>query len=156
MRKESPAVSIEDCALFSDLPSATLDRIRSVTVERHYGDGETIFHEGDDAVELFILASGRVELSYTLPNDATISLPITKVAPGDLFAWSAAVGGKRLSAKAHTSGESVVYAIPADRFEEVCDADPVSGLRLMRRLAALARTRLSDTRIQLRWLQSYA
>ena len=154
MQTPLPVVSIERCGLFDDLPNATLDRVRAIVVEQRYLEGETIFHEGDDADALYILASGRVELSYTLPNDASVSLPITRVSPGDLFAWSAAVGGKQLTAKAHSASESLVYSIPADSFEEICDADPATGLRLMRRLAELARTRLLDTRTQLRWLQS--
>ena len=102
------AVSIEQCELFHDLPYATVEQVKELVSERRFGAGETIFREGDAAEEIFILASGQVELTYTLPNHADVSLPITAVSPGELFGWSAAAGAKNLTAKAHTATESTI------------------------------------------------
>jgi len=149
-------VSVEECELFRGLSSEFLERIKSTIVEREFDPDETIFEEGDDANELFILAQGEVELSYTLPNDRKVSIGITKVAPGELFGWSAAAGGKRLTAKACSASDSCVYAIDARRFHELLGADPKTGYTLMCRIAQLARLRMRDTRFQLRWMQSWA
>jgi len=156
MRREYPRVSIEECPLFQGITALTLERLKQAVHEKAYPEGSTIFYEGDPASELYLLAAGEVELSYTLPNDATVSLPISRVLPGELFAFSAALGGTSLTAKAHAAAASDVYTVPADRFAAICDDDPASGLVLMRRLATIVRTRLCDTRAQLRWLQNFS
>ena len=61
-------VRFESCALFQGLPAAVLEEIGRVVVEREYAADTTIFVEGDPAVDVCVLASGEVELDYTLPN----------------------------------------------------------------------------------------
>ena len=147
-------VELENCSLFTGLPSDVLDRIRGLVCEREFNEDTTIFSEGDPAHELFILASGEVELDYTLPNQPSTTLKITRIAPGEVFAWSALAGVSRLSAKGRTLQKSRVYVIPASELREILASRPEAGYLVMSRLTALVASRMRDTRLQLRWLLS--
>ena len=148
-------VRFESCTLFQGLPAAVLEGVGRLVVEREYPADATIFLEGDPAVELSILASGEVELDYTLPGRPSVILCITKVSPGEMFAWSALAGNATLTARARALEASQVYSIPATPLREILHAHPEAGYQVMTRLTELVASRLRDTREQLRWLQTW-
>jgi CRP-like cAMP-binding protein len=129
-------------------------QVTCLVAEREYPTSSIVFYEGDRAEELFILASGKIELTYTLPNNSCVTLPITKVLPGEVFGWSALAGGQNLTAQAKTLEDSSVYAIPALPLRRILSDNPAAGFEVMTRLVELVSRRLRDTRLQLRWLQS--
>src|SRR5688572_8312843 len=94
------SMEIEKAILFGGLPVDFLAKVRELARVRDYAAGETIFHEGDPADDIYILREGSVELSYTLPQDPTSEIRIARVAPGETFAWSALVKGGTLSSHA--------------------------------------------------------
>ena len=151
----SSSIHVEDCDLFQGLETSVLERVRTLVEERSYSARDTVFSEGDAATELYILASGEVELTYTLPNRPEVSMNIKRIVPGEVFAFSALVQGRRLTAKAEARSDSRVYAIPAENLESLLAEHSDVGYVVMRRLAALIRTRLRDTRAELRWMQGY-
>lgn len=147
-------VTLDCCSLFRGLSTDIVDGIQELVREREFAAGQTIFEEGQPAIELCILAAGAVELDYTLPNHPEILVAITRVSPGDIFAWSALAGSGSLTARARTLDESWVYTIPADELRSLLDARVEAGYVVMTRLTELVASRLRDTRDQLRWLQS--
>jgi CRP-like cAMP-binding protein len=149
-----PLVCLEDCALLSGLEPIVLAKIKVLTTVRDFPAGATIFCEDDPAVDLFILASGRVELSCTLPNHPELTLPITRISPGEVFAWSALADSSSLTARAQALEKSRAHTVPAAALREVLARHPASGYELMCRLSQLIASRLRDTRWQLRWLLS--
>ena len=148
-------VPFERCILFKGLPAAVLEEIGRLVVEREYPAGATIFVEGDPAVELRILASGELELDYTLPGRPDVILRITTVSPGEMFAWSALAGNATLTARAQALEACHVYTIPVTPLREILHAHPEVGYQVMTRLSELVATRLRDTREQLRWVQTW-
>ncbi len=147
-------VTLERCSLFRGLSTEVVDQIQKMVLERRFAADQTIFEEGQPAVELCILAAGSVELDYTLPNNPNVLVAITRVSPGDVFAWSALAGSERLTARARTLEESYVYSISADELRSFLDTRVDAGYVVMTRLTELVASRLRDTRDQLRWLQS--
>ena len=147
-------VRLEDCGLFTGLPSDVLVRLQELVCEREFDENTTIFNEGDPAQELFILASGEVELAYTLPSQPNTVLKITRIAPGEVFAWSALAGLSRLNAKSRTLRKSCVYALSGSHLREIFTSRPEAGYLVMSRLTAVVASRLLDSRLQLRWLLS--
>ena len=148
-------VGFASCTLFHGLPAEVLDEIGSLVVEREYPERAVIFAEGDPAVEVCILASGEVELDYTLPGRSDVKLMITRVGPGEMFAWSALAGNATLTARARAIETSCVYNIPVNPLREILQAHPEAGYQVMTRLTELVASRLRDTREQLRWLQTW-
>ncbi len=148
-------VRFESCTLFQGLPATVLEEIGKLVVEREYPADATIFVEGDPAVELCILASGEVELDYTLPGRPDVILRIATVPPGEMFAWSALVSNATLTARARALQFCRIYKIPATPLCEILHAHPEAGYQVMTRLSELVASRLRDTREQLRWLQTW-
>ena len=148
-------IRLESCTLFKGLPAAVLEKIGTLVIEAEYPADATIFVEGDPAAELRILASGEVELDYTLPGRPEVILRITNVSPGEIFAWSALVNNATLTARARALSACCVYDIPATPLREILRAHPAVGYQVMTRLAELVASRLRDTRDQLRWLQNW-
>ncbi len=144
----------QDSVFFKNSPPRSIAEIQKFIKESTYPAGAMIFSEGDPAEDLYVLKSGQVELSYSLPTRQDSSVRITLVEPGEVFAWSALTGSKTLTASALALEESESWLIPAARLQEVMDKDPKFGYQVMGRLANLIARRLKDTRVQLQWLHS--
>ncbi len=136
------------------LSNEPVEEIRALVREQVFKANEEIFDEGDDATNVYILKSGQVELTFTLPTHRDQTVRITVVRPGELFAWSGLTGGTQLTARACAIEDSEAFIIPASGLRKVMDSHPDFGYRAMDRLASLIATRLSLTRTQLQWLTS--
>ncbi len=147
-------VELASSMLFSGLSDDVLAKIEVLSLEREFPSEAQIFDEGDLAHDLFILATGSVELDYTLPNNPNIVLPITRIKPGEVFAWSALANNGRLTARARALEVCQVFILPAGPLRNVLVDHPDSGYQVMVRLTELVAMRLRDTRMQLRWLHS--
>ena len=78
-------VRISDCGLFQDLDAGVLKEIEALATERQYGADEAVYAEGDQASELFVLADGEVELSFTVPgHPEALHVAIRRVLPGEV------------------------------------------------------------------------
>ena len=149
------AVEWENSEFFVNSGSpSVLGRLKNVIREQTFLAHESIFNEGDSASDVYILKSGQVELTYTLPTHHETALRITLVRPGELFAWSGLTGGPSLTARARPLEDSEAFVIPADELRKIMDAYPDFGYLVMNRLATLIARRLADTRTQLQWLNS--
>lgn len=148
----SSAVSWQDTEFFKASTEDVLARIRETVGEVKAGAGEAFFSEGDPASALFLLKSGLVELTYTLPTHRDTTVRITSVEPGEVFAWSALAGGTKLTATAVAVEPAEAYVFPAEELRAIMDAEPAFGYRFMSQLARLVARRLGDTRQQLQWL----
>jgi CRP-like cAMP-binding protein len=144
-------VDLNQVTLFRGLRSQVLEKIRVLAEVRDFEPGAQIFAEDEPAVDLYILSEGKVELSYTLPNDPNTDIRITEVAPGDVFAWSALARGDTLSAKATAIITSSAYIIPAEPLHGIFAENSDVGYAVMTRLAQQLLARLRRTRLDLRW-----
>src|SRR5262245_39721593 len=79
-------VQLEATELFSGLSQDFLGRVRHLAEVCKYSSDESIFYEGDPAEDIFILREGKVELTYSLPQDPTTEIRITHILPGENFA----------------------------------------------------------------------
>lgn len=148
------AVVLEKTVLFQHSPAAAIDRVRVLVVERSFRAGEVIFDEGDAASDVYLLKSGMVELDYSLPTRHDMTVRITTIHPGELFAWSALTGRSTLTARAYAIADSEAFLIPAPALREIMEEFPVFGYQTMNILCGVIARRLADTRSQLQWLQS--
>jgi CRP-like cAMP-binding protein len=149
-------MELEQAKLFRELSPDVLARIRRLARVQEHVAGDTIFSEGDPAQDLYILREGSVELSYTLPQDPTTEIRITRIAPGETFAWSALARGGTMSAHALSLVPSSAYVISAERLHGLFAEHPEAGYEVMSRLAREILERLRETRRELRWLHQSA
>ena len=146
-------IELADSELFKGVPPEAFAPVKGLCKTREYNLGEAIFEEDQPAEEVYILKSGKVDLSFTLPQQAqSTHIRITEIHPGEVFGWSALGGAKAWTASASAIHDSVVYCVPAAALKQLMDADPSLGYPVMERMLQLVAGRLRDTRHQLRWL----
>lgn len=149
-------MELEQAALFSNLSRDVITRIETMARVEFFCEDETIFSEGDVAKDLFVVRSGEVELTYTLPQDAATAIRITHVSPGEDFAWASLAQGETLSSRARAVVATSVFVIPARKLHGLFYEYPFAGYQVMSRLSQEIFNRLRETRKELRWLHQSA
>jgi CRP-like cAMP-binding protein len=146
-------IEIAKCHLFQGVPHEAVGPVQALCSSREYQAGDTIFAEGEQANDVFILGSGKVELSFTLPQHAKVTeVRITEVHPGEVFGWSALGVAQEWTARACAIHDSKVICLPGIELKKLMDADARLGYPVLNYMLHLVATRLRDTRHQLRWL----
>jgi CRP-like cAMP-binding protein len=74
---------------------------------------------------------------------------VLSLGPGDVLAWSALLGGGRMTATARAVGPVTTLAFDAAALLALCESDHEVGYHLMRHLSAALSRRLVATRLQL-------
>ena len=99
--------------LFGDLPSEEIRRVLAMARRRTFGRGEVVFHEGDPADSLHLIAKGRFAVRVTTPLGETATLAIR--GPGDLVGEFAGAG--------HAPTRSCIMADFRTLAKDLCLAD---------------------------------
>jgi CRP-like cAMP-binding protein len=138
--------------LFGSLDQDHLNVIADLCRGRSFKRGETVFTEGDDADELYILSTGSIALEMSIqpvPERPAVPTAVNVLTPGDCFGWSALVAPYTYSLSGRCMANSTVLAIKGEILRDKMAADPALGYQVMTMLATLARRRLEETRLRL-------
>ena len=98
-----------------------------------YVGGTTIFEQGDKAENLYLVVTGEIIIRYK-PDDGPM-MTVTRVQPGGVFGWSAAMGNTCYTSGAVCSHNSEVLSIPGETLRLVCRQNPSIGDILLNRLS---------------------
>ena len=121
-----------------------------IAQDRDFEDGKLLFSQGDEAQDLMVVASGKVQLELPvsiLGNRRNIPFEIKK--SGDVVGWSALVPPHQFTLSARISGGASVVAFPRSELTALLCSDPELGFRVMRNLAIIVGQRLHQT--QMMW-----
>ena len=129
------------------LPEETLARLAESASLRGFPGGTQLFREGSRNEQLMIISIGRVGLDMFVPGRGNIR--ILTLGPGDVIAWSALLGGGRMTTSAMALEDTQVVAISADEVLRTCESNHDFGYYLMHRVATSLAERLLATRLQL-------
>ena len=126
------------------LSSLEINLLSTLSQERHYEAGEVIFHEGEEAEEMFVLLDGTVLISKFIPGAGEEAL--TFLGRGDYFGEMALIDGQPRSAgaAAHDDGATVL-AIPRAVVDGLLNIEGVSSIRLLRLLCSMVALRLRES-----------
>jgi CRP-like cAMP-binding protein len=131
----------ESAYLFQDLSAATGEKIMALGSEVTYAPGETIFRENEAASDFYILTEGHIRLrAGRRPLLAHVAN-----SAGDVIGWSSLVGNTTYSASAECMTSTRLIRIAKQQLDEVLAADPASGMKFYKNLAALVGQRLVRT-----------
>lgn len=108
--------------------------------KRLYNAGETLFLEGDIGRALFVVESGKVELTKQGPDGAPQR--IAELGPGCLFGEMALLEQLPRSASAIASEPSVMLLLYRSKLDDILHYHPRIGVAVMRHLARLLSARL--------------
>ncbi|MFO0899520.1 MAG: cyclic nucleotide-binding domain-containing protein [Pirellulales bacterium] len=131
----------------ASLPPRAIEQLAELAELRGFPAGAVLFAEGSRNPDLYVIAVGSVGLDMNVPARGPTRL--LSVGPGELLAWSALLGGGRMTAMATALEDTQVVSVDGRRLAALCDADHELGYRVMRRLAMGLSERLVATRLQL-------
>jgi CRP/FNR family transcriptional regulator, cyclic AMP receptor protein len=134
-------------SLFHGLSSRQLGRIMQAMQKRNYQTGEVLFHEGQIGKAVFIIESGRVELTRKAINGESRSLGI--LGPGQIFGEMALLEQMERTATATIVEDGVIYLLYTATLEAVIRQYPIIGSKLMRNMAVMLSSLLRRTNKEL-------
>ena len=114
---------------------------------RGFPGGEVIFREGSQNDRLMVVTLGRVALDMQVPGRGEVR--ILSLGPGDMVAWSAMLGGGKMTTSATALEDTQVVALPAGEVLKACESNHTFGYYMMRQLANSLADRLVATRLQM-------
>ena len=96
---------------FGGLPEASLAALVSMLVERRFDGGATIVAEGESGQSMFIVHSGKLVVS--MQGNASQSLRLSDLGPGDFFGEMTLVEIQNRSATVVAESPTVLYELTA-------------------------------------------
>jgi CRP-like cAMP-binding protein len=121
--------------LFSGMSRGELLDLLGIAEKCVFASGEDIFFEGDTGNSMFIIVSGRVEVTR---KGGGKSVPLAKLGAGESFGEMALVEHTPRSASVQALESCVTLKIPEERLSQV----PEAAARLYRNIARVLSERL--------------
>jgi CRP/FNR family transcriptional regulator, cyclic AMP receptor protein len=128
---------LQATALCQGLDQKTIQRLAADFHLRKFSRGETIFHEGDESRQMFIITIGKVRIFTVTPSGDETTINIFR--KGDLVGEFAAVDEGPRSASAKAIFETQMLAISGEWFVQHMRENSQLAINLARLLAAKAR-----------------
>jgi len=122
-------------AFFTGLSTADIQLLAPYFAPRTWVAGTVIFEQGDYAEFLYLVVSGEVTIRFK-PEDGPI-MTVTRVQPGGIFGWSAAMGNPAYTSGAVCSLDSEVLHIRGSDLRMLCEKHPTLGQVILERLSAI-------------------
>jgi len=129
MDTTAKVIVLERSSLFGGLPHETLEAGAECAKERMLNKGETLFHEGDNALTHYMVGSGRLRLDQTTPDGRNIVLRF--MGPGDLVGSVAVMRGVPYPATPLAMEETRVFTWSAARMMELILAHPALAMKMV-------------------------
>ena len=100
--------------------------------QRSFEDGEIIFDEGDEGIDLYVIRAGQVQISRSGAAGPRI---VAKLAAGDFFGEMSVVLGEIRTARAVAVGHTELIELDGETLEAMCIERPEIAIRMIQRLA---------------------
>jgi len=133
--------------LFGALPPQARERLTELGRDVSFPAGTRVFEEGHRADRFWVIGSGSVALDLHVPGRQAAQ--VGTLGPGDLLgcSWLFAPYIWHLGAQTRTPVTAEEY--DAEAVRSLCEADPVLGYAVTRRVAEIVTHRLQGTRTRL-------
>ncbi len=133
--------------LFSALGPSEMHALAQVTGEKRYGPGETLFHEGDACLGMFIIGRGQVKIYKTSPGGREMTIAV-ETAPSTVAELPLFDGGPYPASVVALDDVTALFIDKRDFFQ-LCRQYPDVSLKILavvgRRLRHLVSTLESVT-----------
>jgi len=133
--QDSPGIFPEKLSLFSGLNEEELSNVTEALKIVHIKKGETIFKEGDNGEDLFILLSGAMS-AYGTQSDGTLR-KLFDVKLGDFFGEMSIIAREPRSATITAIENSVLIKLAEVDFYRVISDYPVIGYKILRTIGII-------------------
>lgn len=132
---------------FKGLEKKYLDMIVARATHASYGEGDYIFHEGDEGDKLYIIQKGIVALETRLAPDRD-PITIQMIGEGDVLGWAWLFPPHLCHFDAKVVAPTKAVVLDGTFIRTKCEEDHDLGYELMKRFASLIQQRLQAVRLQ--------
>ena len=122
-------------AFFNGLSAADIRLLEPFFAPQTWVAGTAVFDQGDYAEYLYLVVRGEVAIRYK-PDDGPV-MTVTRVQPGSLFGWSAAMNNPTYTSGAVCVLDSEVLRIRGTDLRTLCEKHPELGKVILDRLAGV-------------------
>jgi len=122
-------------SFFAGLENADIQFLAPYFAPQSWVAGTIIFEQEDYAEYLYLVVKGEVTIRYK-PHDGPV-MTVTRVQPGGIFGWSAAMNNPTYTSGAVCSLDSEVLRIRGVDLRTICEKHPELGKVILARLAAV-------------------
>jgi CRP/FNR family cyclic AMP-dependent transcriptional regulator len=137
------AVELRQTAIFAELHDTEVAHLLAVARPQKCHKGECLFLLGDHADRLYVVRTGKVELTFPLSFGGVVrDVPVESKTPGSALGWSALVKPHRFTLSARAAETSELAAFPRQDLLRVFAAEPHIGYVVMRHIAEVIGRRL--------------
>ncbi|MGE5252148.1 MAG: cyclic nucleotide-binding domain-containing protein [Bacteroidota bacterium] len=137
-----------DIPLFEGFDSRQLDLLQPLFENFSCPENTVIFHQGDEAVFLYLILEGSAVIQYK-PYDSP-AITLTRLHSGDVFGWSAVVGNPAYSSSIVSEGPLEAIRMRGTDLVELCHKHPNTGSTILNRLARGVSGRWKDAHVQVK------
>jgi len=136
---------LKKAELFETLKESQLNALLSHSNVESFPEGKTIFHQGDEAMYLYILIEGGADL--TVKTGEKIDFMTSKIdKEGAVFGTASLMEPFRYNVSATCIKPSKVLTIDANFIQKKMEEDPKMGMEVMKKLASIYFNRLNELR----------
>lgn len=166
---------LQDFPIFSDTPQEDLTEIAQLGEVLTFDLEQTIFLDGEKALNLYGVVDGEIELGITVKDKIlkadiqyeealqarieTIEnvIVVESVEPGEIFGWSAFINPRLYTSTATCSQPARIISLPADELKSIFAQKPQVGLVFLERLSEIISQRLRNRTDKLveSWSQAF-
>ncbi|HTX92186.1 MAG TPA: cyclic nucleotide-binding domain-containing protein [Anaerolineales bacterium] len=128
-------------AFFNGLGASDIQLLGPFFAHQTWVAGTAVFEQGDYAEYLYLVVSGEVTIRFK-PEDGPL-MTVTRVQPGGIFGWSAAMNNPCYTSGAVCALDSEVLRIRGTDLRTLCEKHPDLGRVILDRLAGVIAERKS-------------
>ena len=122
-RRHDLELFLKHAELFRNLSAAERQRLVSLSHERTFDKGETIFHEGRPSDSVWLVIEGRVHLLHYLTEGRVQTTCV--MTPGESFCCLPALDQGTYPATAVAATKAKILQIPSSSFHEMMQHSPI-------------------------------
>lgn len=123
-------IPLESSKVFERLSPAEMEPVKQAMEERSFTTGQTIFKEGDAGDGIYLVKSGKVEISVVVGGQGERKV-FAREGQGALFGEMAVIDNQPRSASATACEETVVYFLPREKLQAAMNGSPAFTTSLM-------------------------
>ena len=125
--------ALKQQSLFSDIDSEGLEKLSKIVEKLSLKKGEQLFKEKDDTRGVFLLHSGKVEISRVTADGWRQTL--TVVTPGDFFGELSILEKRHHVASAVAVEDAELFLIPKEEFDRLMEQDTKLACYILKKIA---------------------
>ncbi len=137
------ALALRQVPVFNGLTKKELREVEHIVHQREFSAGETIFHQGDPGLGMYIILQGHVQIVNNENPDKPIVY--SELNDGDFFGDLALVDDADRSATALAATDTRVIAFFRPELKDILSRFPNLGNKILINLATVIARRLRKT-----------